>query len=186
MAQIVGNLDQELEGFFRSKPGLRLRVTTTDSEGVLDAVVPHYQFADNTLPLPARRHGSGLVSLQRVLLLLHFGRQRAADGQNFWLALEEPELHVPPPLQRRLVSRVQALSAQTFISTHSPSVATLAEPTTVTFLRNEHGMLSAVPLQRATPRRNGQQRPETIPTKPARYDIGAHARCCPRARGTDR
>jgi hypothetical protein len=33
-----------------------------------------------------------------LLLLFQFGRQRAAAGDGFWMALEEPELHVPPPL----------------------------------------------------------------------------------------
>lgn len=144
---IVGNVDQELEGFFPSKPKLRLRVTTTDSQGLLDAVIPHYESKETALPLPARRHGSGLVSLQRILLLLHFGRKRTADGKNFWMALEEPELHVPSSLQRRLVHRLQALTAQTFVTTHSAMVATLADPTTVTFLRNDQGTLSAAPLQ---------------------------------------
>lgn len=147
IAAIVSNIDHELEGFFPSKPQLRLRVTGTDSQGLLDVVVPHYQSTETTLPLPARRHGSGLVSLQRVLLLLHFGRQRTADKKNFWMAIEEPELHIPSPLQRRLMHRLQALTAQTFVTTHSPMVATLADPTTVIFLRNDQGALSVAPLQ---------------------------------------
>lgn len=147
LAGIISHLDRELAGFFRSEPRLRLRLTSTDSAGVLEAVVAHYAHSDGSLPLPARRHGSGLVSLQRVLLLLHFGRQRATEGLNFWMALEEPELHVPPALQRRLVNRLQALSSQTFVSTHSPLVAALADPTTVSILHNNRGELSTSPLR---------------------------------------
>jgi putative ATP-dependent endonuclease of OLD family len=66
------------------------------------------------------------------------------------MALEEPELHVPPPLQRRLVHRIQALSTQTFVSTHSPMVAAMADPHSVTVLRNDAGSLSAMPLLPAT------------------------------------
>ena len=66
------------------------------------------------------------------------------------MALEEPELHVPPALQRRLVHRVQALSQQTFVSTHSPMVAALADPKGVAVLRNDDGQLTSVPLLTST------------------------------------
>ena len=90
---IVNRLNEELAGFFSSGPTLHLRVTATDSDSVLDAVVPHYAEPGDVVPLPARRHGSGLVSLQHLLLLFQFGRQRAQAGDGFWMALEEPELH---------------------------------------------------------------------------------------------
>ncbi|ADG11001.1 DUF2813 domain-containing protein [Caulobacter segnis] len=142
---IIARLNAELSGFFRTSPALQLRLTATDSEGLLDAVMPHYATGEG-IGVPARRHGSGLLSLQHLLLLLQFGRQRAAAGEGFWMALEEPELHVPPPLQRRLVHRIQALSSQTFVSTHSPMVAAIAHPASVILLRNEGGVLSANPL----------------------------------------
>ena len=143
---IIAQLNTELAGFFRTQPKLHLRVTATDSDGLLEAVVPHYALTGAALGLPARRHGSGLISLQHLLLLLQFGRQRAEAHEGFWMALEEPELHVPPPLQRRLVHRIQALSTQTFVSTHSPMVAAISDPRAVAVLRNEGGALSSVPL----------------------------------------
>ena len=143
---IVAELNKELEGFIRTTPTLHLRVTATDSSSLLDAVVPHYKHQGSNLPLPARRHGSGLLSLQHLLLLLQFGRMRSENGEGFWMALEEPELHVPPALQRRLVHRIQALSTQTFVTTHSPMVAALADPTGVAVLRNENGVLTSEPL----------------------------------------
>lgn len=146
LAPIVGRLNHELRGFFRTAPTLHLRVTATDSDGLLESVVPHYVHEGDNLPLPARRHGSGLLSLQHLLLLLQFGRIRAEGDEGFWMALEEPELHVPPALQRRLVHRIQALSQQTFVSTHSPMVAALADPLGVAVLRNENGELTSVPL----------------------------------------
>lgn len=146
---IVTMLNDELRGFFRSQPKLQLRVTATDSDGLLEAVIPHYLHAGATLGLPARRHGSGLISLQHLLLLLQFGRQRAANGEGFWMALEEPELHLPPALQRRLVNRIQTLSSQTFVSTHSPMIAAIPDPTTILIVRNDGGRLTAEPLQEA-------------------------------------
>lgn len=146
LAPIVAHLNEELRGFFRTTPTLHLRVTATDSDGLLEAVIAHYAHRGAALPLPARRHGSGLLSLQHLLLLLQFGRMRSEAHEGFWMALEEPELHVPPALQRRLVHRIQALSTQTFVSTHSPMVAALADPKGVAVLRNEGGVLSSVPL----------------------------------------
>jgi putative ATP-dependent endonuclease of the OLD family len=150
LAPIVAQLNKELQGFFRTTPTLHLRVTTTDSDGLLEAVMPHYAHDGTVLPLPARRHGSGLLSLQHLLLLLQFGRMRSEAREGFWMALEEPELHVPPALQRRLVHRIQALSTQTFVSTHSPMVAALADPVGVAVLRNEAGVLTSVPLLSST------------------------------------
>jgi putative ATP-dependent endonuclease of the OLD family len=144
---IVTSLNLELSGFFRNRPRLQLRVTATDSDGLLEAVIPHYLHNGAALGLPARRHGSGLISLQHLLLLLQFGRQRATAGEGFWMALEEPELHVPPALQRRLLTRIQALSTQTFVTTHSPTIAAISDPTAVLVLRNDAGALSAEPLQ---------------------------------------
>lgn len=150
LSPIVGRLNQELRGFFRTNPTLHLRVTPTDSDGLLESVVSHYAHNGAAVPLPAKRHGSGLLSLQHLLLLLQFGRLRVEANENFWMALEEPELHVPPALQRRLVHRIQSLSRQTLVSTHSPMVAALAAPAGVAVLRNEGGILTSVPLLQST------------------------------------
>jgi putative ATP-dependent endonuclease of OLD family len=147
---LVGRLNEELRGFFRTNPTLHLRVTPTDSDGLLESVVSHYAHDGAEVPLPAKRHGSGLLSLQHLILLLQFGRQRVEADENFWMALEEPELHVPPALQRRLVHRIQSLSRQTLVSTHSPMVAALADPNGVAVLRNEGGVLTSVPLLQST------------------------------------
>ncbi|HWK65697.1 MAG TPA: AAA family ATPase [Rhizobiaceae bacterium] len=150
LSPIVDRLNQELRGFFRTNPTLHLRVTPTDSDGLLESVVSHYAHNGADVPLPAKRHGSGLLSLQHLLLLLQFGRLRVEADENFWMALEEPELHVPPALQRRLVHRIQSLSRQTLVSTHSPMVAALADPDGVAVLRNEGGILTSVPLLQST------------------------------------
>lgn len=146
LAPIVSRLNEELQGFFQGLPRLHLRVTSTDSDGLLEAVIPHYAREDMALPLPARRHGSGMLSLQHLLLLLQFGRMRSENHEGFWMALEEPELHVPPAMQRRLVSRIQSLSTQTFVTTHSPMVAALSDPLGVRIVRNVDGVLTTAPL----------------------------------------
>lgn len=142
LAGIIGSVEAELKGLLGKVVGLKLRLTSTDSESVLDAVMPHYSI-ENQHQIPARRQGSGLVSLQHLLLLLHFGRLRAQQNASFLLAMEEPELHVPPPLQRKLVHRIRSLSTQTIIVTHSPVVAAACDPMALTVIHNNAGALRA-------------------------------------------
>ncbi|GEM_PF-271379 len=146
LSPIVEQLNEELARFFPNAPSLQLRITSTDSDGLLDAVVPHYRHTNDSPTIPARRHGNGLISLQHLLLLLQFGRRRAAAKEEFWMALEEPELHIPPPLQRSLINRIQSLSTQTFVSTHSPMLAAFADPQALIILRNKNGTLSTKQL----------------------------------------
>ena len=145
---LVKSINAELGRLVPRSPSLALRVSSTDSRGVLSAVIAHFQ-AGADLPIPASRQGSGLVSLQALLLLLELGRGRAAADQGFLMAVEEPELHVPAPSQGRLVRRIQALSAQSIVTTHAVGVAAATDPTSVLLLRNEAGQLIAEPLLEA-------------------------------------
>lgn len=145
IAPLLERVNTELARCVPGNPAVQLRVTGTDSRSVLEAVSAHFATPTGTT-VPVGRHGSGLVSLQGLLLLLELGRARAEQGDGFALALEEPEIHLSPATQLQLVNRVQGLSNQTFITTHSPAVAALASPTDVVILRNENGMLSARPF----------------------------------------
>lgn len=142
---LINNVNTELSQCIPNAPSVQLRVTSTDSRSLLDSVAAHFAVGDG-LGIPAARQGSGLVSLQGLLLLLELGRGRADAGEGFLMALEEPELHLPPAGQQQLVQRVQALSTQTFITTHSPMIAAVSDPTSVLVLRNENGQLSALPF----------------------------------------
>lgn len=144
---LVTRINEELSQFFPRRPQARLRVTGTDSRAVLEAVVAHFTVGGEPA-VPAARQGSGLISLQVLLLLLQLGRARAEAGDGFVMALEEPELHLPPPSQRQLVHRIQALSTQTIISTHAPAVAAAGDPTSLLMVRNDDGRLVAEPLLR--------------------------------------
>ena len=145
IAPLLSRVNAELERCVPGKPAVQLRVTGTDSRAVLDAVSAHFATPTGTT-VPVARHGSGLISLQGLLLLLELGRTRVEQGDGFALALEEPEIHLSPATQLQLVHRVQSLSNQTFITTHSPTVAALASPTDVIILRNENGVLNAKPF----------------------------------------
>jgi hypothetical protein len=107
--------------------------------------MPHYQYEGN-VSLPANRHGAGLLSLQTLILLLEFGRARKAKGKNFILAIEEPELHLPPPLQRRAIYRAQAAADQTICTSHAPNITSYYPATQIRVLDNRGGQLKSVPL----------------------------------------
>lgn len=145
IAPLIQSINNELALSFASSPKIQLRLTGTDSHSVMETVTAHFE-ATGGPSIPAARQGSGLVSMQGLLLLLELGRARAESGGEFLMALEEPELHLPPSAQQRLVHRVQALSTQTFVTTHSPLVASMADPTSVLLLRKHDGVLTAEPF----------------------------------------
>lgn len=148
LAPIVQEVNDEIKKLLGTQSPLRLRVTETDSESVLETVVPHFVTREG-YTIPSKRQGSGLISLQSLFLLLHFGQKRIENGESFFIALEEPELHLPPAIQRRVLSRLQSLSTQTIISTHSPLVAAYCDPTALLITRNDHGELKSKPMLRS-------------------------------------
>ncbi|MHC1697566.1 MAG: ATP-dependent endonuclease [Geobacteraceae bacterium] len=138
---LVDRINDRLGQILPGSPTLQLRITSTDSDSLLQALVPHYQFNGGP-SLPAARQGTGLVSLQTLALLLEIGRSRIEKGQSFILALEEPELHVPPGLQRRLIGDATAVSDQILCTTHAPRVAAFFDAASIQILtRDDAGKL---------------------------------------------
>ena len=133
LAPLINRINTRMAQLLPGAPRLQLRVTSTDSESFLQALVPHYQREEES-SLPAARHGTGLVSLQALVLLLEIGRARRANGESFIVALEEPELHVPPGLQRRLIGDAAAVSNQVICTTHAPRVAAFFDAASIQIL----------------------------------------------------
>ncbi|MGH7283932.1 MAG: ATP-dependent nuclease, partial [Polyangiaceae bacterium] len=144
LLDLAASMNRQLARLLIEKPEFKLRLTTGDSEGVLQALLPHYASANVTLPVS--RHGSGLLSLQTLLLLLEVGRARRKKKLSFILALEEPELHLSPGLQGRLVSDAISTAEQTICTTHAPSVGMAYSPTSTMVMRVDAGVLSATPM----------------------------------------
>jgi energy-coupling factor transporter ATP-binding protein EcfA2 len=141
----VSRINAELERLLPGSPRLHFRVTSTDTESLLQSLTPHYDYRSDAL-LPAARHGSGLLSLQTMLLLLEFARTRRESNKSFILAIEEPELHIPPGFQARIVYRTQMAADQSISTTHSPRVAGFYAPHKVQVLRNDNGILEVMSL----------------------------------------
>jgi putative ATP-dependent endonuclease of the OLD family len=121
LKDLIDDVNSDIATLFGRPSQLKLRLTTTDSDGLLEVVVPH--FAESSgVTIPSRRQGNGLISLQTLILLMRFGRLRVEKGEGFLMALEEPELHVAPPLQRKLLHLLQALTTQIIILRILPAV----------------------------------------------------------------
>jgi len=142
MKPLVDSINGQLAHLLPGNPKFQLRLTATDSDSLLRALVPHYE-GDDGAALPAGRHGTGLLSIQTFVLLVETGRARRAAGQSFILALEEPELHVPPGLQRRLLGQAAAVAEQTICTTHAPRVAACFPAWDVLLLSKTKGHLQA-------------------------------------------
>ena len=150
LTDIVDSINTELKNLLSVAPELQLRLTATDSDSVLESVLPHYQQAAGPT-LPTLRQGSGLVSMQSLLLLMQLGKARSESGRSFVLAVEEPELHIQPSQQKRLVKRLNALCDQTICTTHSPTVASMFTPSEILFIDTHDGLLTARPLVESDP-----------------------------------
>ena len=150
LTDIVENVNSELKNLLSVAPELQLRLTATDSESVLETVVPHYHKVGGPT-LPTSRQGSGLVSMQSLLLLMQLGKTRSESGRSFVLAVEEPELHIQPSQQKRLVNRLNALCDQTICTTHSPTVAAMFAPPEIHFVDTKNGVLTACRLIESEP-----------------------------------
>lgn len=142
---LVERINTQLGQLLPFAPQFQLRVTATDSESLLRALVPHY--TDRTgVALPVGRHGMGLLSLQTFILLLELGRERRRQGKPFLFAIEEPELHIPPGMQRRLVAQAISIAEQTICTSHSPRVAAFFAATSVRVLDRRATELACTPL----------------------------------------
>ena len=145
LSQLVKHINRQLAELLPDAPRFQLRLTATDSESLLRALVPHYAGSDG-IALPVGRHGMGLLSLQTFILLLELGRKRVRVGKPFLFVMEEPELHIPPGMQRRLVSQAVSIAEQTICTTHSPRVAAYYPATSVQILDRNPTRLAATPM----------------------------------------
>ena len=145
LSPLVERINRQLVELLPDAPRFQLRLTATDSESLLRALVPHYAGSDG-VSLPIGRHGMGLLSLQTFILLLELGRERVRMGKPFLFAMEEPELHIPPGMQRRLISQAVSIAEQTICTSHSPRVAAYYPATSVQLLDRKPARLVATPM----------------------------------------
>src|SRR5690606_32137624 len=140
---MVDRLNLDIKSFSGKEMYLNFLPTYADIESTRNSITPFLLGRGNT-NIPLGSHGSGLVSLQTLLLLLEFGRFRKLSNQNFILAAEEPELHMHPGMHRRLIGRIRGLSTQTIISTHSPEIAAYYKPSEINIVQTKEDRTTSI------------------------------------------
>lgn len=136
------DIKKEMASLLPGDLELSVKLTSTDCDAILRSLVPHYRY-ESDFELPAGRHGSGLLSMQSFAILMQPGQKRRENYGNLIIAVEEPELHIPPSLQLRMVQSAISRASQTIWTTHSPRVASYFQPSSILVLHNSKGQLTA-------------------------------------------
>lgn len=83
------------------------------------------------------RHGTGFQNL--VLIAMYRYLRDNQQGCYPILAVEEPEAHLHPHAQRRLISELVQLGGVSLITTHSPSIAAVCDPRDIVRIHGSQG-----------------------------------------------
>ena len=144
---LVARINAQLSQLSPEAPKLQMRLTSTDSDSYLRALVPHFQIEAGA-SLPAGRHGTGLLSLQTLLLLLEIGRERKKQKLPFILAMEEPECIFRRAFNGGSSPKPWRLLQQTICTSHAPRIASFYPATAVQLLEKRESHLAATPMLR--------------------------------------
>lgn len=144
--EVVKRINDSFKELLPLNPELKFKFTQTDADSILRIISPHYSI-DGKTDLPAKKHGSGLLSLQFLLLLLELGKIRRQNSESFILLIEEPEIHISPNIQNQLIYKSFKNSDQVICTTHSPQIASFFPYTETIFLSNNKGNLFSKPFR---------------------------------------
>lgn len=97
--------------------------------------------------VPFAHAGTGTLNTL-VLALLSFIADLKPDNVIF--AMEEPEIAVPPPTQRRIAQYLLTKTTQAFVTTHSPFVMERFEPSNTMVLARMQGTVTAQKISDAS------------------------------------
>ncbi len=146
----------------------------TEFNTVFDEILPDQQFGLNLFPIqddelisqvsvdvddfPILGHGSGyqsifVIGLKLMRTLSQLILTEGMDVRNFVLAIEEPEAHLHPHMQRHLMNSLRRFQQlwgekgyrlQIIITTHSPSIVSRASLHELIVFRRESNQTSAI------------------------------------------
>lgn len=90
---------------------------------------------------PFQNQGTGTINMMVLALLSLIAELK----QNVIFAMEEPEIAIPPHIQKRIINGVRSKSAQAIFTSHSPYVLEEFDPTQVIVVSRVEGQLNAKP-----------------------------------------
>jgi putative ATP-dependent endonuclease of the OLD family len=140
--ELLESLEEELRKFTLMPNSSKVvyRTSQLSTRSALESLMPHLKGEDSSI-LPFSRQGAGFSSVQLLLVLLQFAIRRKSLSENTIFVAEEPELHLQPSLQRRLINRLRAYSNQMIVTTHSHHIASMFKPSEVVHITNNTGTL---------------------------------------------
>lgn len=96
-------------------------------------------------PVPFKEVGTGTINTLMLALLTFIAEIK---NQDVIFAMEEPEIALPPHTQRRIAHYLLNKTSQCFVTSHSPYIIEMFDPSSVQLLkRNEKGELTSTPVE---------------------------------------
>lgn len=145
---ILAKVQASIRGYMPSDDGSdpQMRVTQLTRESLRKALTVFMatgaQRSDGeTHAAPFQSQGTGTINMMVLALLSLIAELK----QNVIFAMEEPEIAIPPHIQKRIINGVRDKSAQALFTSHSPYVLEEFEPEQVIVISRVNGILSAMP-----------------------------------------
>lgn len=145
---ILEKVQASIRGYMPSDDGSdpQIRVTQLTRESLRKALTVFMatgaQRSDGEAhAAPFQSQGTGTINMMVLALLSLIAELK----QNVIFAMEEPEIAIPPHIQKRIINGVRGKSAQALFTSHSPYVLEEFEPEQVIVISRVEGRLSATP-----------------------------------------
>lgn len=118
----------------------KLHVTDLTREHLRKTMSFFLALSNDQSPVPFAHAGTGTLNTL-VLALLSIIADLKPDTVIF--AMEEPEIAVPPPTQRRITEYLLTKTTQAFVTSHSPFVIERFDPSQTLLLARDQGTVTA-------------------------------------------
>lgn len=125
----------------------KLHVTDLTREHLRKTMSFFLALSNDQSPVPFAHAGTGTLNTL-VLALLSIIADLKPDTVIF--AMEEPEIAVPPPTQRRITEYLLTKTTQAFVTSHSPFVIERFDPSQTLLLARDHGTVTSRKVSEAS------------------------------------
>jgi putative ATP-dependent endonuclease of OLD family len=148
ISPVLNDLQASLQAFVPSdggeNPNIRVSELTREHLRKTLAVfigTGAYTSNNNEYLAPFGHQGTGTINTLVLALLAMI----AEEKQNVIFAMEEPEIALPPHVQRRIVDSIRSRSAQALFTSHSPYILDEFSPENLILIRRDKGIMEAIP-----------------------------------------